>query len=87
MDGQEVSATRDFSARGTIRKIGYTAFNEVEYIGLANFNAPDGGDFWYITKFTWEVVGLNRCMTNIEDSGVRRKWTDRTSVLIMGWRT
>lgn len=87
MDAFEAQTTRHYAHNGTVRLLTYTAQNEVEYIGLANFNAPENGDFWQITKFTWETVGSNRCLTRIEDSTVLHKWTDRTNSSVMGWRT
>jgi hypothetical protein len=86
MDGQEVSATRLFSSSGTVRLLAYGTGNEIEYIGLANFNAPEGETFWYITKFTWGLSGTCRVILRIEDNGTKHKWTDRASMPIMGWR-
>lgn len=89
MDGKDLNATRMFSSNGTVRLLAYISGGtaEIEYIGLANFNAPEDQAQWYITKFTWVTDGSARQIVRIEDSGARQKWSDRENASIMGWRT
>lgn len=84
---ERYNSIRLLSSSGDIEQFDNDVDGDPIYIGAAPYGAANDVAVWYISKLTYEIIGGEKCPTQIENCGTKQKWTDRTNQSIMGWRT